>query len=298
MLPSLLLGSAAPTARPAEEPVAVPTEVAPPTPGPDPQSEQPKAQEAQLLDDELPEDAPEKVEVSQQADSAAEATAAEIAQTGMTKFQLVSVPQGAFVSVNGKRLGRTPLDLEYEVGTRLRIYCKIRGYLARRKRITVGPGQEAVELALSPLPYVVKVVTDPPGAGASAVGGGAITTPGELRFKTLPTSRKIVIAKDGYKTASTSVNRASFVEETNRMFARVDVTLKSERPSKPKKQETSPDTASTEAPPITAAPPSADVEAETAVAPAKPEPAPAPDSAAPSEAEDPAPSQANDAGAS
>ncbi|MBW2213462.1 MAG: PEGA domain-containing protein [Deltaproteobacteria bacterium] len=45
-----------------------------------------------------------------------EATPVEAADTGVVNFRVLSRPSGAFVSVNGKGIGRTPLELEYEVG--------------------------------------------------------------------------------------------------------------------------------------------------------------------------------------
>jgi uncharacterized protein (TIGR02266 family) len=155
----------------------------------------------------------------------AEPAPVEATDTGMVKFQVVSRPPGAFVSVNGKGVGRTPLELEYEVDTKVAFFSKARGYLARRHRITVGADQATVNLWLAPLPYVVQVVTSPAGARASAVGGGETDTPGSLQFKSMPAYRKIVVSKDGYKTASPTVSRADFTEETRRMAATITVTL-------------------------------------------------------------------------
>ena len=144
---------------------------------------------------------------------------------GLVKLKVESIPVGAFVSVDGKGAGRTPLTLEYEAGTKLTLFSKARGFSARRQQITVDAREPKVKLVLSPLPYVVEVVTDPVGATASSVGGGQVTTPGELEFRTIPGSRKIVIEKDGYTTVTKTVARSSFVEEKARMAASVRVTL-------------------------------------------------------------------------
>ena len=167
----------------------------------------------------------DEVTAADDADVAAEATSVETAEAAMVKFQVTSRPSGAYVSVNGKRAGRTPLELEYEPGTKLSIFSKARGFLASRKRVTVEAGQAPLHLVLAPLPYVVQVITNPAGATASAVGGGQVTTPGELQFKSIPGSRNIVISKSGYKTASTSVTRGDFIEEPSRMKAAVNVML-------------------------------------------------------------------------
>jgi uncharacterized protein (TIGR02266 family) len=214
--------------------------------------------------------------------STAEAAPVEAAATGMVKFQVLSRPSGAFVSVNGKAAGRTPLDLEYEVGTKLSLFSKARGHLARRQQITVGAGQEPVSLSLAPLPYVVHVITNPAGARASAVGGGEATTPGALQFKSMPASRNIVISKDGYKTANKSVTQGDFVEETRRMAATINVTLQADGGAAP--TQAAPSVEATSAP-------STEVKAEAPVEPLpseeKAEPAPAPEAVQ----ETPAPSE-------
>jgi len=215
----------------------------------------------------------------------AEAAPVEAADTGVMKFEVVSEPPGAFVAVNGKRAGRTPIELEHEVGTKLSIYSKIRGYLGQRQRIEVAAGQESLSFKLVPLPYVVQLVTRPEGATASAVGGGVITTPGEFAFKSMPRSRKIVVSMPGYDTASTNVARASFTEEKSRMFTTVNLTLNKEGAAQ---------SAGTDEPPAAPAPTEvkAEAEAPAAVAPSEAEEAPPEPASAPKQVEEaPAPSE-------
>ncbi len=235
--------------------------VAQPTPKP-----APVEAEAQAANEEPAAAAADPAEATAEPTANAGDTAAPVAAaaTGPVKFQITSRPPGAFVSVNGKGVGRTPLEVEYEVGTKVTLFSKARGYLARRKQITVAAEQKAVSLWLAPLPYVVQVDTTPAGARASAVGGGETTTPGTLQFKSMPASRKIVVSMDGYKSASASVSRADFVEETRRMVASVNVSLQKDGAVAP-----TPATLKTEA----AAP--APTEAEPSVTPAPaPEPPP------------------------
>ncbi len=198
----------------------------------------------------------------------AEATSSAATDPGVVKFQVVSRPSGAFVSVNGKGVGRTPLELEYEVGTKISFFSKARGYLARRHQITVGAEQATVSLWLAPLPYAVQVITSPAGARASAVGGGETNTPGSLQFKSMSASRTIVVSKDGYKTASQSVSRADFTEETRRMAATINVTLQKDAAA-----EAAPPSTEVKPEPVTEPPPSK-VKAEAAP---PPEPAEAPE---------------------
>jgi len=274
-----LIALAAPYLGESKEPIEVTSQVVQPIAVPAPQPEEPSAGA---------EPGEETNTAAEAEPSTAEAAPAEAVATGMVKFQVLSRPSGAFVSVNGKGAGRTPLDLEYEVGTKLSLFSKARGHLARRQRITVGAGQEPVSLWLAPLPYVVQVVSNPAGARASAVGGGEATTPGALRFKSMPASRNIVISKDGYKTANTSVTRDDFVEETRRMVATINVTLQADGDAAP--TQAAPSVEASTAPPT-------EVKAEAPVEPPpseeKAEPAPAPEAVE----ETPAPSETSAADA-
>ena len=210
----------------------------------------------------------------------------EAAVPAMVKFQILSRPSGAFVSIDGKGVGRTPLELEYEAGTKLSLFAKARGYLARRKHVTVEADQASVNLLLAPLPYVVQVITTPAGARASAVGGGEVTTPGELRFKSMPKSRKILVSMDGYQTASKSVTRKDFTEETRRMAATVDITLRPDGSAEAQQVTSGTETAATppaseDNPEAPAQPPAGEAKAK---APAQP-PASKPKDPAPAEPE-------------
>jgi uncharacterized protein (TIGR02266 family) len=271
-----LIAMAAPYLGQSTEPVEAPAQVVQPVVAPTPVPEEPSAE---------PQPAEEGTTTAEAEPTAAEAAPTEAAPveaaaTGMVKFQVLSRPSGAFVSVNGKGAGRTPLELEYEVGTKLSLFSKARGHLGRRQRITVGAGQEPVDLRLAPLPYVVQVVSNPAGARASAVGGGEATTPGALQFKSMSGSRTVVVSKDGYKTASKSVTRADFVEETRRMVASINVTLQQDGAAEP--AQAAPSTEMAAPPPIEveaeapAEPPPSEVEAEPAPAPKAVEETPAP----------------------
>ncbi len=173
-------------------------------------------------------EAPAETRPADQAVAAAEEAAPAAADAAMAKVEIVSKPPGAFISVNGKGVGRTPLEIEYAVGTNLSIFSKARGYLPRRKLLTVEADQPKVELVLSTLPFVVDVITSPLGASATSVGGGQVTTPGSLKFQSMEAPRKIVISKDGYKTVTKSIARANFIEEPRRMAATISIALESD----------------------------------------------------------------------
>ena len=92
-------------------------------------------------------------------------------------------------------------------------------------------------------------------------------------------SRTVVVSKDGYKTASKSLTRADFVEETRRMVASINVTLQQDGAAEP--AQAAPSTEMAAPPPIEEAeapaePPPSEVEAEPAPAPKAVEETPAP----------------------
>ena len=278
-----LMALAAPYLGQSEEVVAAPSRGAQPVAVPTPQPEEPSG--AAQADEEVI-----AAEDAEPAEAAAEAAPVEATATGMVKFQVLSRPSGAFVSVGGKGVGRTPLELEYEVGSKVSFFSKARGYLARRHQVTVGADQGPVNLWLTPLPYVVQVVTNPAGATASAVGGGEASTPGSLQFKSMSGSRTIVVSKDGYKTVSTLVSRADFVEETRRMAASVNVTLQKDGAAEA--EQAAPSTEAVTPPPIEekaeaeppVEPPPTEAKAEPTAAPEPVEETPAPSETSPADA--------------
>jgi hypothetical protein len=274
-----LMKLAAPYLGQSVEPTAEPSRDVQPVVAPAPEPEEASAQ-AQPVQEVVAAKAAEPTEPAVEA----EAASAAATDTRVVKFQVVSRPSGAFVSVGGKGVGRTPLELEYEVGTTISFFSKARGYLARRHKITVGAEQETVSLWLAPLPYVVQVVTSPAGARASAVGGGETNTPGSLRFKSMPASREIVVSKDGYKTASQSVSRADFTEEPRRMAATIHVKLQEDGAA----EVAPPPTDVTSDPEPVPEPPPSEVKAEAAP---PPEPVTAPKAVEDTPAETSAPSE-------
>jgi len=190
------------------------------------------------------------------------------ADAGLATLVVRSRPMGAFVRVDGKSKGRTPITLELEPGTEVSLSAKARGYSPKTQQVIVQPGSSTVTLALPTLPYFVEVVSDPPGARAIAVGGGEITTPGEMRFKSMLSTRSIMVSKDGYQTVSRSVNRREFRVESNRMVTSISVELQPEAASAPAAEEpVTEDPEPEEAAPVEAEPAPAPVEAQAEAAP-------------------------------
>jgi hypothetical protein len=199
-----------------------------PTPTARPEKQNEEVPPARVIAEQAPSEPAEPTDDADQAATNAAAAAVPAPGVSMVKFQVLSVPTGAFVSVDGKNVGRTPLELEYAAGTEISLVSRARGYSPRKQQLTVQATQSAVKLMLAPLPYVVQVVTEPAGARVTAIGGGEVITPGELRFKSMSGPRQIVISKDGYKTITKSVVVSSFAEEGGRMATAMSLTLEKE----------------------------------------------------------------------
>jgi len=167
--------------------------------------------------DAVAEDAPTNQEAAEAPTAAPKA--------GLAKVVVLTRPARAFVSVDGKAMGRSPVTLHLKPGKEVAITARVRGYLPKTERLTVEPGNGELKLALPTLPYFVEVTSDPPGARAVAVGGGEITTPGEMRFRSMINPRAIAVSKDGFETVTKTVTRRDFQEETRRMVTSIRVTL-------------------------------------------------------------------------
>jgi hypothetical protein len=205
----------------------------------------------------------------------AEPESAGEARDGLAKLVIQSRPIGAFVSVDGRPAGRTPITLHLAPGTQVSLSARARGYLPKTREATAQAGGSTVSLALPALPYHLTVVSDPPGARAAAVGGGEITTPGEMQFKSMLSARTITISKNGFQTVSKNVSRWDFRAQSNRMVASMTVKLEpdvapAEGPATEEpKAEASGKTDGEDTGPVEAEPPSEPFEAE---APEPPEP--------------------------
>ena len=176
----------------------------------------------------VPEPEPTDAEAQAEAEAAEEPSAAdtEVEQpAGLIKVIVRSRPARAFLSVDGKPMGRTPTTLHLQAGAEVTLAARARGYLPKTQKLTVEPDAGAITLALPTLPYFVEIESTPSGARATAVGGGEITTPGQMRFKSMINPRSIVISKDGFETVTKTVNRREFREETRRMVTSIRVTL-------------------------------------------------------------------------
>jgi serine/threonine-protein kinase len=58
------------------------------------------------------------------------------------EVRLRSRPEGAFVTINGEKRGRTPLTLELEHGEQVTVRFSLSGYQTERRRLRVGEQEE------------------------------------------------------------------------------------------------------------------------------------------------------------
>ncbi|MDH3656480.1 MAG: TIGR02266 family protein, partial [Myxococcales bacterium] len=65
----------------------------------------------------------------------------------VAKLVVRSRPMGAFVSVDGKAAGRTPITLQLKPGAQISLSGRARGYLPKTQQVTVQPGSTTVSLA-------------------------------------------------------------------------------------------------------------------------------------------------------
>jgi hypothetical protein len=89
-------------------------------------------------------------------------------------FEISSLPSGATVAVDGAVAGVTPLVLRDRlvVGQRYTFQVSLDGHQASAFELRAVPGTDRREVVLSPLPAVLHIDTQPPGAQV-AVGGAA-----------------------------------------------------------------------------------------------------------------------------
>ncbi|MEM7138517.1 MAG: TIGR02266 family protein [Myxococcota bacterium] len=191
--------------------------------------EEPAPEAAAETVDAPPTDGPADLDLTGEAEASADAAPTGDAEAalagGPVKVVIESRPARAFVAVDGKPVGRAPITLTLEAGAEVTLVARARGYLPKTQKVTVEADTSKITLALPTLPYIVEVSSDPPGARASAVGGGEITTPGQMRFKSMLSPREIVVSKDGYETVTRTVSRREFREETKRMVTTIRVQL-------------------------------------------------------------------------
>ena len=152
---------------------------------------------------------------------------AKLATTGILVVQ--SEPQGADVLIDGRLVGKSPLEKTFNVGE-YKLEVSIRGYKSQERTVIILPGETtelAFELERIP-PGRLYVKSDPSGAALFLDGDEKGTTP--YKRKTEVGEYSLELKLDGYKTAKESVSVKS--KETTRL----NLTLERDYPMNPYKK--------------------------------------------------------------
>ncbi|MFT5354545.1 MAG: hypothetical protein ACI9KE_001751 [Polyangiales bacterium] len=139
-----------------------------------------------------------------------------------TRIELVSVPEGAVVRVDGELIeGRTPLFLEEEIadGQRLTIEATMPNYQAWRRSFEVEPGHTRHIAVFIPLRADVVIDSAPPGAQIDVGGERLGSAPVTLRDAPLGRVLDVRATKRGHLTVTrhfTVNGEATFLMELPR----------------------------------------------------------------------------------
>ena len=143
----------------------------------------------------------------------------------MVSVRIVTRPPGATVRVDGEERGEAPLQIDLPEGREVLVEAKLAGHRAVAQRWTPGPGETRLRLALAPLPVVVAVRSEPPGARVR-IEGQRVTAPGELTLPARPTRPvRLVATLDGYRRTVVKLAPDAFREQGEALRAEVTVKL-------------------------------------------------------------------------
>ncbi len=139
--------------------------------------------------------------------------------------QITTTPAGATVRVGGVEQGASPASVELPVGVATTVAARMAGYVEASQEVTATERAAPVRLTLQAMPYVIQVVTDPPGAVVRG-GSGSATSPGDLTLRRAPTAPvRLTASMRGYQNAERTLQPSDFAESEGRMVARVRLTL-------------------------------------------------------------------------
>jgi uncharacterized protein (TIGR02266 family) len=138
--------------------------------------------------------------------------------------QVTTTPPGATVLVGGAERGTSPLSVDLPIGQATTVAARLAGHVEATQEVTATERQAPLRMTLQRMPYVIRVVTDPPGAVVR--GPGTVTAPGDLTLRAAPTAPvSLTASMRGYDNAVGSVAPADFAESEGRMVASVTLTL-------------------------------------------------------------------------
>ncbi len=137
-----------------------------------------------------------------------------------------STPTGAEIRVNGIVRGTTPLTLSLPIGVASEVALSSEGFVRVVQTITATAEHAPVAVVLEPLPWIIAVTTNPPGAQVR-VGGKTGVTPARIEppHTTRPMPWSVLISRTGYLPARVIVAPEAYIPGAEARVAAVDVVL-------------------------------------------------------------------------
>jgi hypothetical protein len=139
-------------------------------------------------------------------------------------FEVNSEPRGAEVTVDGKAVGSTPVSLTLPAQAAVELRVHSAGFAAKTERVTPATGMAPLQIALTPLPYLLTITTEPSGATVR-VGENKVIAPAPLELGHIDAPVSASIEKDGYQRMSRSVRLDEFHEQDGSLRAELSVSL-------------------------------------------------------------------------
>jgi formylglycine-generating enzyme required for sulfatase activity len=128
-------------------------------------------------------------------------------------LELSSRPTGANVSLDGRYMGKTPIQVPVAVGKDHRMSLSRAGYQTENRQLRLdNPGHERLRVDMTPIKGWVDIRAEPPEALLFVDGKARGEASQKLELTTLP--HRIEIRHKGYETFTTEVTpQAGFAEE-------------------------------------------------------------------------------------
>ena len=178
-----------------------------------------------------PDEAPEAAAAADDLEQAAAPEAPEPAEPVERVAVVVNTrPEGADVLVDGEARGRAPISIELPKGREVTVRVEAEGRLPEARVVTPTAPSTPLSFALAPMPYVLHVDTDPPGAVVLAAGRRG-KAPIDLKLAAAPKGAFAVNARlPGYTLGKAMVDPEAFSREEDAMRASITLTLERAAP--------------------------------------------------------------------
>jgi hypothetical protein len=121
-------------------------------------------------------------------------------------LKIESTPPGATILIDGKAVGKTPLDVPVEAHAKIHARLELKGYNPSEVDFDVKPGQtEHWTPVMSVAPATLHVDIDPPGAQVTVDGIKLGDAPFDKPLPAKP-GAEVVISKSGFDTVKQTID--------------------------------------------------------------------------------------------